>query len=128
MPELLLELLSEEIPARMQAKAADDLKRLIGESLKKDGFEFSDIETATLELFVQAWWEKFGEEPVGVGELLPLAQESGLVVTEKSRQSQLVSLGTKLRKQRDRVIGEWRVVCAGKVQGAIRWRLLKRSE
>ncbi len=29
MPELLLELLSEEIPARMQAKAADDLKRLV---------------------------------------------------------------------------------------------------
>jgi glycyl-tRNA synthetase beta chain len=45
MPELLLELLSEEIPARMQARAADNLKRLIGESLKKDGFEFSGIET-----------------------------------------------------------------------------------
>ncbi len=40
MAELLLELLSEEIPARMQARAAEDLKRLIGESLKKDGFEF----------------------------------------------------------------------------------------
>ena len=45
MPELLLELLSEEIPARMQGRAADDLKRLIGDSLKKDGFEFSGIET-----------------------------------------------------------------------------------
>ncbi len=28
MAELLLELFSEEIPARMQARAADDLKRL----------------------------------------------------------------------------------------------------
>ncbi len=45
MPELLLELLSEEIPARRQARAAEDLKRLIGESLKKNGFEFSGIET-----------------------------------------------------------------------------------
>ncbi len=45
MAELLLELLSEEIPARMQARAAEDLKHLIGESLKKDGFEFSGIET-----------------------------------------------------------------------------------
>ena len=27
MPDLLLELFSEEIPARMQAKAADDLRR-----------------------------------------------------------------------------------------------------
>ncbi len=33
MPELLLELFSEEIPARMQARAADDLARLVGEAL-----------------------------------------------------------------------------------------------
>ncbi len=33
MPELFLELFSEEIPARMQARAADDLSRLIGEAL-----------------------------------------------------------------------------------------------
>ena len=33
MPELLLELLSEEIPARMQARAAADLERLVGEAL-----------------------------------------------------------------------------------------------
>jgi glycyl-tRNA synthetase beta chain len=31
MPELLLELLSEEIPARMQAQAAKDLERLMRE-------------------------------------------------------------------------------------------------
>ncbi|MDT7949992.1 MAG: glycine--tRNA ligase subunit beta [Acetobacteraceae bacterium] len=33
MPELLLELLSEEIPARMQARAAADLSRLLSEAL-----------------------------------------------------------------------------------------------
>ncbi len=33
MPELFLELFSEEIPARMQARAAEDLSRLIGEAL-----------------------------------------------------------------------------------------------
>ena len=33
MPELLLELFSEEIPARMQARAADDLMRLLGDAL-----------------------------------------------------------------------------------------------
>ena len=32
MPELLLELFSEEIPARMQARAASDLARLLGEA------------------------------------------------------------------------------------------------
>lgn len=33
MPELLLELFSEEIPARMQARAAEDLSRLVSEAL-----------------------------------------------------------------------------------------------
>lgn len=33
MPELLLELFSEEIPARMQARGADDLVRLVSEAL-----------------------------------------------------------------------------------------------
>ncbi len=33
MPELLLELLTEEIPARMQARAAEDLCRLVGAAL-----------------------------------------------------------------------------------------------
>ena len=33
MPELLLELLSEEIPARMQARGAADLARLVGDAL-----------------------------------------------------------------------------------------------
>src|SRR3954454_6784064 len=33
MPELFLELFSEEIPARMQARAAEDLSRLCGDAL-----------------------------------------------------------------------------------------------
>ena len=33
MPDLLLELFSEEIPARMQRHAAEDLKRLVSEKL-----------------------------------------------------------------------------------------------
>jgi glycyl-tRNA synthetase beta chain len=37
MPDLLLELLSEEIPARMQAKAAGDLKRLLADALVAAG-------------------------------------------------------------------------------------------
>jgi len=44
MAELLLELLSEEIPARMQARAADDLKRLIGDGLKAAGLDFTKAE------------------------------------------------------------------------------------
>ncbi len=40
MHELLLELFSEEIPARMQARAAADLARLLGEKLGAAGLEF----------------------------------------------------------------------------------------
>ena len=42
MPELLLELFSEEIPARMQVRAADDLKRLITEGLREAGLEIGE--------------------------------------------------------------------------------------
>jgi glycyl-tRNA synthetase beta chain len=42
MAELLLELLSEEIPARMQGRAADDLKRLVSDGLKAAGLQFKD--------------------------------------------------------------------------------------
>ena len=41
MAELLLELFSEEIPARMQKRAADDLARLVTDKLKAAGLEFS---------------------------------------------------------------------------------------
>jgi glycyl-tRNA synthetase beta chain len=44
MAELLLELLSEEIPARMQARAADDLKRLVTDALKGAGLEIAGVE------------------------------------------------------------------------------------
>ena len=37
MPDLLLELFSEEIPARMQAQAAEDLRRLVTEALAARG-------------------------------------------------------------------------------------------
>ena len=42
MAELLLELLSEEIPARMQARASEDLKRLVCDGLKAAGLSFTD--------------------------------------------------------------------------------------
>jgi len=42
MAELLLELFSEEIPARMQARAADDLKRLVTAGLKEAGLDHGD--------------------------------------------------------------------------------------
>ncbi len=44
MAEFLLELLSEEIPARMQGKASGDLKRLVCDGLKEAGLKFDNAE------------------------------------------------------------------------------------
>ncbi|MEO0682773.1 MAG: glycine--tRNA ligase subunit beta [Pseudomonadota bacterium] len=41
MPDLLIELFSEEIPARMQAKAAEDLKRLMTDALVEAGLTYA---------------------------------------------------------------------------------------
>ena len=41
MPDLLIELLSEEIPARMQARAAEDLKRLVTTGLVDAGLTYA---------------------------------------------------------------------------------------
>src|SRR6056297_3342724 len=41
MPDLLIELFSEEIPARMQAKAADDLKKLMTDGLVEAGLTYA---------------------------------------------------------------------------------------
>ena len=57
MPQLLLELFSEEIPARMQANAARDLERLVGERLKEAGLA-SELASHALEAAcgaVAAW-------------------------------------------------------------------------
>ncbi len=40
MPDLLLELFSEEIPARMQRRASDDLRRLVTDALVEAGFVY----------------------------------------------------------------------------------------
>jgi len=45
MSDLLLELLSEEIPARMQAKAADDLLRLVTDGLKAQALSYESAQS-----------------------------------------------------------------------------------
>ncbi len=40
MPDLLLELFSEEIPARMQSKAADDLRKMVTDKLVAEGLVY----------------------------------------------------------------------------------------
>ena len=45
MPQLLIELFSEEIPARMQAGAARDLERMAAERLKAAGLAYEALTT-----------------------------------------------------------------------------------
>lgn len=45
MPDLLLELLSEEIPARMQARAAEDLRRAVTDKLAAAGLSYRGART-----------------------------------------------------------------------------------
>ena len=45
MAELLLELFSEEIPARMQARAREDLARLLAQALSGAGLEYKELRT-----------------------------------------------------------------------------------
>ena len=41
MPDLLIELFSEEIPARMQGKARDDLRKLVTDGLVEAGLTYA---------------------------------------------------------------------------------------
>ena len=41
MPDLLIELFSEEIPARMAAKAREDLKKLVTDGLVESGLTYA---------------------------------------------------------------------------------------
>jgi glycyl-tRNA synthetase beta subunit len=43
MPDLLLELFSEEIPARMQARASDDLRGLVTDGLVEAGLTYEAV-------------------------------------------------------------------------------------
>jgi len=45
MAEFLIEILSEEIPARMQLRAMDDLKKMMGDELKAKGLSFTNLNT-----------------------------------------------------------------------------------
>lgn len=45
MAEFLLEIFSEEIPARMQLRAAEDLKKILEDDLKSRGLKFSCVNT-----------------------------------------------------------------------------------
>ncbi|MXU65516.1 glycine--tRNA ligase subunit beta [Oceanomicrobium pacificus] len=69
MPDLLLELFSEEIPARMQARAAADLKKLVTDGLVEAGLTYAAAESfATPRRLTLAVHDLLGESPTTVEE------------------------------------------------------------
>ena len=65
--------------------------------------------------FVEIWWGKFQDRPVGVAELFTLATEQKLldsVLGDKGERSQRVRHGIAIGKMVDRVLGAYRLVRA----------------
>ena len=62
MPDLLIELFSEEIPARMQTRAGEDLKKRITDGLVEAGLTYAGAAALTtprrLTLAVEGCWRK----------------------------------------------------------------------
>ncbi len=92
-----------------------------------DFYREANTETAAWRAFVVAWWGQFAQAPVLARELLPLALEvDGLDIRGKDEAAQARSLGKKLERMRDRVIGGSRIERAGADRtNVIRWRLIR---
>ena len=89
-------------------------------------YESADLEGAVWRQFVGAWAEAYGEDEVAVAALFKVALTiDGIDMGKGSERSQRTSFGLSLNRQRDRVIGEYRIVQTRKVKRVQRWRLIK---
>lgn len=97
MPELLLELLTEEIPARMQARAADDLCRLVGAALSPiaagESRGFSGPRRIGLVMEVRAGAETPAKEERGPRLSAPEAALAGFLKKHSVAREALVQAG-----------------------------------
>jgi hypothetical protein len=83
----------------------------------------ADSETPIYTSFAAQWWEKFGDQPVGVAELWDSAQEFDL--GDGSEHSQRIRLGNLIDSLRDRQLAGYRIEKLGAYQGAQRYRLCR---
>lgn len=89
-------------------------------------YEAADLEGAIWRQFVALWAERFGEAEVGVADLFALAQNvEGFDFGQGSERGQKTAFGVALNRQRDRVVGDFRIVNTRTVQRAKRWRLIR---
>lgn len=89
-------------------------------------YEAADTEGAIWRQLVALWSEQHGEGEVGVAELFGIATTvEGFDFGKGSERAQKTAFGVALNGQRDRVIGEFRVVNTRTLQRAKRWRLIR---
>lgn len=89
-------------------------------------YEAADLEGAIWRQFVALWAEEHGTAEVGAGDLFGLALKTeGFDLGAGSERSQRTAFGLALNRQRDRVIGDYRIVNTRIVHQAKKWRLLE---
>jgi putative DNA primase/helicase len=88
-------------------------------------YESSDHEGAKWRALVDLWWEHFKDQRVTTADLYPLVNEMGeFDLGRGDDRARKTSFGKQLMRQRDRVIGDKRIVQAGKYKRAQIWQLL----
>lgn len=115
----------------------EDWSRVIGGILEHAGihgflgnlyefYEASDLDGMVWRGIVDEWWEAHRSAEVGVSQLFSIAQGTeGLDLGNGGERSQKTIFGKALGRQRDRVIGEFRVVQSRTVKHTSLWRLLR---
>lgn len=89
-------------------------------------YEEADLEGAIWRQFVTAWYGVHGENEVGANDLFAIANTvEGFDFGKGPERSQRTSFGIKLNRQRDRVIGEYRILNTRTVKHLKRWRLIR---
>lgn len=89
-------------------------------------YDEADNELDTWRAFVDLWYATYGLRPTLVRELLELAMEANIAFNSNYGHAQKAELGLALRKQRNRVIGLYRIEDAQKDRtGSILWRLVR---
>lgn len=93
----------------------------------EDFYEQDNSEDGAFQSFVDAWWQKHQDKPVGVAELFEICQgpNNPLDLGEEGDRSQRTKLGRLMVGLRDRQFGSYRITGAQKYQGAQRWKLVK---
>jgi hypothetical protein len=89
----------------------------------REFYSEADVEQGALRSFVEGWAESYPATDVTAANLLSRALAADLDLGRGEEQSQKTRLGLLLRRNRGRVFGPWRIVEAGKYQGAKLWKL-----